>query len=108
MARADRIEGGVPVSGAGNARVSGGITGKGGKNVNPVYNESVHPSKIMITNKTGKPEAYVEKVVNPRPGQKKIDTNKTVIKEKYEGPVSGSSIAKANADAKKLKQMFGH
>jgi hypothetical protein len=61
----------------------------------------------MIKNTTGKPEAYVEKVINPRPGQKQIDANKKVVQEKFEGPISGSSIAKANSDAKKLKKMFG-
>lgn len=103
MARSDKPFEGI----GGGGRMVGGITGKGGKNVNPVYNAPVHPSRIMIKNTTGKPEAYVEKVVNPRPGQKKIDTNKKVVQEKFEGPVSGSSIAKANADAKKLKKMFG-
>lgn len=88
-------------------RNSGGITGKGGRNVNPVYNESVPPSRIIITNKTGKPEAHVEKVVNPRPGQKKIDTNKKVEKVKFEGPISGSSVAKERATIKQLDKMFG-
>lgn len=67
----------------------------------------VHPAGILITNTTGIPQAHTERLVAPRPGQKKASMNYKVVKEPYTGPVSGSDVAKANHESKMLDKMFG-
>lgn len=84
MARADKIEGGVSVSGTGTARISGGITGKGEKYVHPVYK-----------NMDASARAAADKVAAMQ--VKNVGTAKSV----------GESVKKANETIKSLANTKG-
>ena len=50
MARPNNIN---MAPGGGGGRASGGITGKGGKNVTPIYKQSIPPASVKVINPGG-------------------------------------------------------
>ena len=70
-------------------------------------NRKVHPAGIMIVNTSGTPEAYTERIVGPRQGQKHAPDNYKTVREPYKKPVRGADIAAAKKEAKLLDEMFG-
>lgn len=75
MAKPNNIN--VAPGGGGGARTSGGITGKGGRNVTPYYKETGDSMKIIPANSTPRTitNSQWQKVLNKMPSVFKKQSN---------------------------------